>query len=275
MEPFILQQNGLFFIKEWMDRYPGLVAGFTSKNGGISQSHFSTMNLGLHVNDSIESVCHNRKETADLLNIPLSKWIGAEQTHEINIEKVFKKDGGKGAIHYDESFKQTDGFYTSEADLLLTLCFADCVPLYFFHEKSRLIGTVHAGWKGTVHGIAEEMVKRYKSEGIDENELQVIVGPSICKNCYIVDRHVISLVKARVGQDDSNRYEQIDDDQFKLDLKQTNNAILLNAGVREENIHVTNFCTSCHEDYFFSHRRDKGRTGRMMSFIGWKEDLQA
>ncbi|MFE8695263.1 peptidoglycan editing factor PgeF [Cytobacillus sp. FJAT-53684] len=274
MEPFILKNAEFFLIKEWMERFPDLVAGFTCKSGGVSEAHFSTMNVGLHVNDSFEAVSQNRKHMADLLGYPLNSWIGAEQTHEASIVKVSKEHAGKGALLYEESFKRTDGFYSIDQGILLTLCFADCVPLYFCHEKSRAIGTAHAGWKGTVNGIAEEMVRLYQKEGIDEKEIHVIIGPSICHNCYIVDEQVISLVQNRLEDLENKPYNHIKDNQYKLDLKQVNKEILLKAGILEENIQVSNLCTSCHEEHFFSHRRDKGKTGRMMSFIGWKEDLQ-
>lgn len=272
MEPFILKETRYFLIKEWVEKFPNLVAGFTSKNGGSSESHFSTLNLGLHVNDTTAHVRENRQCLADALQLPINKWLGAEQTHKVNIANAKRNDAGKGSLSYEESFKDTDGFFTIDKGILLTLCFADCVPLFFYHKESGAIGLAHAGWKGTVNGIAEEMVKKFRTEGIEEKEIHVIIGPSICRNCYIVDEPVISLVKNRLGHFGNEMFNQVQENQFKLDLKQVNKAILLHAGVSEENIQISNLCTSCHEEHFFSHRRDKGSTGRMMSFIGWKED---
>lgn len=275
MEPFILKEREFFLIKEWTDQFPGLAAGFTSKNGGLSESHFSTMNLGLHVCDSDEVVGKNRGRIADLLKFPIEYWVGAEQTHEVHIQKVTKKHAGKGSLLYEESFKGTDGFYTMDKGILLTLCYADCVPVYIHHENTGTIGIFHAGWKGTVNGIAREMVQTMQNEGIDEKELQIIIGPSICRNCYIVDRYVISFVDNILEEGENKSYNQIGDNQYNLDLKQLNKDILLKAGVMEKNIKVSNICTSCDHEHFFSHRRDKGKTGRMLSFIGWKEDLRA
>lgn len=274
MEPFILKDTRYLLIKEWMDQFPYLVAGFTSKNGGLSESYFSTLNLGLHVNDSITSVIENRQCVADALHFPVESWIGAEQTHKVNIEMVTKEDAGKGSISYEESIKDTDGFFTFDKNILLTLCFADCVPIFFLHEDTGAIGLAHAGWKGTVNGIADGMVKLYQKNGIEEKEIRVIIGPSICKKCYIVDEPIITLVKNRLGDNGNHLFHQLKENQFELDLKEVNKTILLQAGILAENIHVTDFCTSCHEKDFFSHRRDNGSTGRMMSFIGWKEDLR-
>lgn len=275
MEPFVLQRNEYFTIDEWSRKNPGLIVGFTSKNGGFSQDEYSTMNLGLHVNDSLEVVQSNRQRMAELIGFPLSHWVAAEQTHEINIEKITTKDAGKGALVYRDSLVSTDGFITNDKGILLTMCYADCVPLYFLHEETGAIGVAHAGWKGTVSGIALEMVRKFEMEGIDRKGIQVIIGPSICKNCYIVDDRIIDFVEKLLEENDNKPYNQIEEHQYKLDLKQLNYLLLLKAGLIEENIKVTNFCTSCHNEHFFSHRRDKGKTGRMMSFIGWKEDLQA
>lgn len=273
MEPFSLKTEEYFVIKEWADRFPNITAGFTTKNGGCSRNEYKTLNVGLHVNDSNEAVSRNRQHVADLLGFSHEKWVGAEQTHEINIKKVTRIDKGKGALVYEDSFSGTDGFFTYSKGVMLTLCYADCVPLYFLHEKTGAIGMAHAGWKGTVGGIGRKMAELFAKEGIDLSEVQTVIGPSICGNCYIVDDHVISKVQKILEDVDIKPYNQISDNQFQLDLKELNRTILTNAGIPHENIMITDYCTSCHENYFFSHRRDRGKTGRMMSFIGWKEEV--
>ena len=90
------------------------------------------------------------KQVAELLEFPAKHWVGAEQTHDIVIKKITKADRGKGSDSYEHSFKGTDGFYTNEEGILLTLCFADCVPLFFIAPETKMIGVAHAGWKGTV-----------------------------------------------------------------------------------------------------------------------------
>ena len=197
------------------------------------------------MNDSIASVRENRKCMAETLQFPVENWIGAEQTHKINIEVVAENAAGKGSLSYDESFKDTDGFFTFDKNILLTLCFADCVPLFFFHEETGAMGVAHAGWKGTVNGIAAEMLTLYKKNGIGEKDVHVVIGPSICRNCYVVDEPVITLVKNRLGDQLDVPFNQIQENQYELDLKEVNKAILLQAGVLEENIQVSNFCTSC------------------------------
>lgn len=270
MEPFFLKNEQFFLIDDWCTN--SLVAGFTTKNGGVSTDSFSTLNVGLHVHDKHEYVSENRRLVANLLDYPLKSWVGAEQTHGKRIERIQMHQKGRGAINYETSMKDTDGFFTTESGLLLTLCYADCVPLYFYSPKDHAVGIAHAGWQGTVKEIGKEMIHVFSEEGIDGKDIKVVVGPSICENCYIVDDRVIGLVQNILEDVEEKPYNLISGNQYHLNLKELNKRILIRSGIPEENIQVSKLCTSCNDALFFSHRRDKGSTGRMMSFIGWKED---
>lgn len=273
MEPFIKNNEQAFSIKAWEDQYPGLVVGFTSKLNGFSQEPFKGLNFGFHVGDSEKAVYKNRDSFAKRIDFPLNLWVSAEQTHGIRIHQATKNDRGKGATQYGTSVRDTDGFYTFEKNLLLTLCFADCVPLYFTAPNHGFIGIAHAGWKGTVNKIAAEMVSFVLKERIPLNEVKVAIGPSICEKCYIVDDRVITHVQNILEDVDKKPYNLIKENQYELDLKTLNKQILMKEGIDEQNITVSRLCTSCDSAYFFSHRRDQGASGRMISFIGWKEEL--
>ncbi|MEH7415478.1 peptidoglycan editing factor PgeF [Neobacillus drentensis] len=271
MEPFVKKNFSYLSIDSWIRNYPTLEAGFTTKNGGTSKGYYKTLNLGFHVGDDVTNVCSNKEKVAELLQFPLNNWVGAEQTHDIVIKKITKADRGTGSNSYEDSFKGTDGFYTDEEGILLTLCFADCVPLFFIAPEKRMIGIAHAGWKGSVGQIAKKMIDAWGQEGIKPVEIHVAIGPSICENCYIVDQHVINFVEKSLVEGAALTYNLITEGQFSLNLQELNRRILLASGVPEKNILQTNLCSSCDQEEFFSHRRDKGKTGRMMSFIGWKE----
>ncbi|MDQ0245599.1 YfiH family protein [Bacillus fengqiuensis] len=275
LEPFQFQDvESLLFLRPWMELSDKLVAGFTTKNGGFSKADYETLNLGLHVQDKPSTVVANRQAVADQLKMPLSKWVCAEQVHKNLIVKVTEADSEKGVYDYKEGIPQTDGIYTNRKELLLTLCFADCVPLYFFAPKHGMIGLAHAGWKGTVEDIGGEMIKRWTEEGIPLNDIYAAIGPAIEGCCYIVDDRVIDLVKKVLGADNNGSpfYTVVSEGQYSLDLKEVNKHLLQKAGVQEDHLLVSDLCTSCKEDVFFSHRRDRGRTGRMLSFIGYRED---
>lgn len=272
-EPFVLQEKKYMTVESWSKQNPNLIVGFTTKNGGVSQNDYTSLNVGFHVQDFLEDVQENRRLLADSLDFSLDSWVGAEQTHETDIRRVFRSDAGIGAKEYESSFKRTDGLYTSDKNILLTLVYADCVPIFFYAPKSGFIGVAHAGWKGTVGNIAQKMVRALQSEGVSSDEIFVVIGPSICQNCYVVDDKVIDNVQKLLEEYDEKPYNLISEGQYQLDLKQLNMLLLEKSGVFKSHIEISTYCTSCHDDLFFSHRRDKGRTGRMMSFIGWKEDL--
>ncbi|WP_027408212.1 peptidoglycan editing factor PgeF [Anoxybacteroides tepidamans] len=256
-----------------LDGWQGVVAGFTTKQGGVSDPPFATFNVGLHVGDANPSVESNRRKLAGLLQFPIERWVCSEQTHGSRIEKVTRCDAGKGALHLETAIADTDGLYTEEAGILLALCFADCVPLYFAAPNHGMIGVAHAGWKGTVKNIAGEMVRLWRhNEQIPLDEVVVAIGPSIGSCCYIVDDRVMEAAEKALGMKEALPYREVSIGQYALDLKELNRLLLIKEGVPEQQIHMSHYCTSCTKDLFFSHRRDRGRTGRMMAFIGRKEE---
>lgn len=273
-EPFSKTEDQYMLLESWGSSNLQLVAGFSTKNGGIGTDCYASLNIGFHVGDKLETVQHNKRILSEKLSFPLSAWVGAEQTHQTHIHRVTSVDKGKGALEYESGLKATDGMYTKEKGILLTLCYADCVPLYFLAPSHGMIGVAHAGWKGTVHGIASKMVEAWKMEGVDPAEIHAVIGPSICSKCYVVDNKVIDLVRNMLEENDEKPYNLISEGQYQLDLKQVNSLVLEKAGIPKSQIETTSFCTSCNEELFFSHRRDGGKTGRMMSFIGWKEEKE-
>ncbi|MCX8001704.1 MAG: peptidoglycan editing factor PgeF, partial [Anoxybacillus mongoliensis] len=252
------------------DDWENVIVAFTTKRGGVSSEPFATLNVGMHVNDHRHAVCENRKKVAEQLNVSLDRWVCADQVHGVHIEKVTSEHAGKGVRTYDTAVPHTDGLYTSEQQLMLALCFADCVPLYFFAPSKKLIGLAHAGWKGTVHNIAGEMVKRWSEEGVNVRDMYVVIGPSIGRCCYIVDDRVITFVQKALVNSSQSLYNETSKGQYALDLKEMNKQLLQQAGVPSEHIAISSYCTSCEQSLFFSHRRDGGKTGRMMALIGWR-----
>jgi len=254
-------------LKKWEDKYPGLYAGFTTRNGGNSLGAYGTLNMGFHVHDIYENVVANRKHLSDLIPFTVNAWVGGQQIHQTNIHIVHSTDMGKGANTNESAIAQTDGLITNEKGILNTALFADCVPLFFFNPLSGFVGIAHAGWKGTTGRIAEKMVWELSRLGSDPARLLVAIGPCITAPHYEVDENVISHI------DDSLRHvvvEKKENNRYLLDLKRLNKEILLQSGVDEDHIDVTDFCTYRDSEIFFSHRRDHGKTGRMLGFIGYQ-----
>ncbi|MGG3451406.1 peptidoglycan editing factor PgeF [Domibacillus aminovorans] len=269
-EPFKKSIDGLYCIERWEKEFPGLIAGFTSKNEG--SGIFNKLNTAFHVHDDPSAVRQNRIRIGEKTGIPVRQWVGCEQTHSTHIEQVTKEDSGRGALDYDSALSSTDGLYTNDLGILLTLCYADCVPLYFCDRSSKRIGTAHAGWKGSVGGIGSAMIKKWEKQGSRLEDIEVVIGPSICGNCYKVGKMVTDEAEKWYSRYETRSFLPVSDepDTFYFSLQNFNKDIFLKSGVLEENIYMTHLCTSCSPD-FFSYRRDGGHTGRMMSYIGWKE----
>jgi YfiH family protein len=271
IEPLNQAKKEYFLIDKWTTKNSKLIAGFTTKLNGFSKPPYDQFNMGFHVGDYEHHVQKNRIHLANLLSIPVDRFVSSEQTHGKEIACVQEEHAGLGSLHYKSSISNTDGLYTNNDHLLLTLCYADCTPLFFYAEKNHMIGIAHAGWKGTVLEIASKMVREWQDKGVSIDDIEVVIGPSICGNCYVVDDRVINEVKKLVEKPHKNPYNLINEGHYELDLKELNRQILINCGINPTKIDVSSFCTHCDDELFFSHRRDRGTTGRMMSFIGWKE----
>ncbi|WP_449353980.1 peptidoglycan editing factor PgeF [Virgibacillus natechei] len=265
-EPFKQSNESYLHIDKWQKINPRLRAGFTTRNGGLSQPPFDTLNCGLHVQDEYDHVIANRKLLASDLKIPLKNWVAGEQTHQTTVKIVSSEDKGKGASSYQSSIKRTDGLITKERGVLCTAFFADCVPLFFFDPISEYIGIAHAGWKGSVNRIGEKMVQELQAAGVNAADLLVAIGPCISQQYYEVDENVI---KHLTTHDKEKTVLPSENNRYLLDLKQLNVEILLQCGVLRNNIDVTNYCTFQDKTLFYSHRRDKGKTGRMLGFLGY------
>lgn len=266
----IFQKKNTHFLSIASWERPGLIAGFTTRCGGVSQAPFSSLNVGLHVGDNPEDVVKNRMIVANSLATDLSQYVFCEQTHDATIQKVTLAECGKGAFDYTTALKATDGVYTKEKDVFLALGFADCVPIFFFAPNHQLVGLVHAGWRGTVLKIARKMVHTWHTEeNVPLEDIQVVIGPSVDVTDYVVDDVVIQKVEEVLGEVAASTYEEITTGQYRLDLKKVNVELLKQAGLSTNSMEVTTYATK-DQSLFFSHRLEKGQTGRMCAIIGWK-----
>ncbi|WP_028782698.1 peptidoglycan editing factor PgeF [Thalassobacillus devorans] len=266
-EPLKQQNDSLLAIQDW-EQDQALTAGFSTRYGGVSRPPFADFNQGLHVNDREADVISNRDRLAASTDIPLKRWVIGEQVHGTEVAVVQEKDAGKGAFRLDSSIEGCDGLITNTPGLLLAAFFADCVPLYFYAPHAGWVGIAHAGWKGSVNGMAASMVKALQTQGVSADEIRAVIGPCISRKHYEVDQRVVDNIE---GKYMNKVTDPLQDGKFLMNLRELNRLILLDAGVKETSIHVTGHCTYEQEDVFFSHRRDCGKTGRMLGFIGFTD----
>lgn len=262
----------MLHLHEWEKAFPDLVVGFTLRTSGNSQGPFASCNLGLHVGDNQATVVENRRLLCQRLGFDFDAWTSAEQVHGTQVCQVSEGLRGAGRERQEDAISCTDGIYTDQSDILLASFYADCVPLYFLDPVHHAIGLAHAGWKGTVGLIAEEMIKAFQEKyGSKPENLRVAIGPSIGGCCYEVDEHVMQHVRERIP-DWQECVKERGTDRYMLDLPACNQQVLIREGVLPGNILRTSWCTHCRTDLFFSHRKEAGKTGRMASFIGWKKE---
>ncbi|WP_151735830.1 peptidoglycan editing factor PgeF [Paenibacillus tengchongensis] len=283
MEPFKLndKEPALLHLEPWCMKYQGITAGFTARQGGVGEAPYNSLNCALHVGDAPEHVLENRIRLAGKLGFPLEAWTCGEQTHGKHIEVVTAADRGRGSRDRSAAFQSTDGLLTNVPGVLLTSFYADCVPLFFYDPVQGVAGLAHAGWKGTVAGIAAEMVAAMgKTFGSRPQDIAAAIGPSIGDCCYEVDDYVMDHIRRleaelppAEGEEvrEIYRVSEADSRKSMLNLKEMNQRIMIKAGILPTHIECTHWCTSCNNDLFFSYRKENGVTGRMTSWIGIKE----
>ena len=186
--------------------------------------------------------------------------------HGSNVAVVDEALTGKGAEAYSDAVKNTDALITNLPQLPLMLFFADCVPVIFADPVSGSIGLAHAGWRGTVAGIAASTVtKMQEAFGAKPENILAGIGPSIGQCCYEVDDKVFEAGKKYAGC-----FTAKENDRYMADLQAWNRLALLDAGLLPQNIYNAGVCTQCSKELFFSYRAENGKTGRMGVTI-WKK----
>ncbi len=243
--------------------------GFSTKHGGVSTHHYSSMNLSFTRGDNPMSVKENFVLFSEAIGVEGDSLVFSDQIHETEIRRVGRADRGKG-IHRSSDIISVDGLMTNEPGVTLTTFYADCVPLFFLDPINKAIGLTHAGWRGTVKGIGPITVKAMV-EAFDTNPSDLLVGiaPSIGPCCYEVTGDVIMEFEKRTNRVILDKIVQrVDETHYMLDLWEANKMLLIEAGVKEENIVVTDLCTKCHHEDFYSHRvmgKDRGSLAAMMA----------
>ena len=243
-----------------------MIHGFTTRYGGVSKEHLTSLNLGFNRGDDEDNVFENYSRVCAALGVDRDSLVLSKQVHETNITKVTKEHRGNG-INFSNIFESVDGIYTTEKDITLVTHYADCVPLFFYAPKHEIIGMAHAGWRGTVGEIGRKMIECWvEEEGITPEDIQVVIGPSIGPCCFEVGDEVVSEFITKFNEPSYITFNE-ETNKHHINLWECNAKILKDAKVPEENIIQTNLCTCCNSNIFFSHRKSKGQRGTMAGFM--------
>lgn len=224
------------------------------------------LNLGFNTIDSDEDILDNFKIISKELGSSIEDSVLSQQTHKTDIKIITGKDKGKGLVK-ERDYTDVDGLVTDEVGITLFTFYADCVPLFFLDPVKKVVGVAHAGWKGTVGKIGLNMVNIMKDNYNSKVEdILVGIGPSIGKCCYEVNKDVFDKFDKNFN-DLSNIIIEKENGKWDLDLWKANESVIKESGVPLENISVSELCTSCNNDMFFSYRKEDGKTGRLSAAI--------
>lgn len=242
---------------------------FSTRLGGVSKGDLGTMNLSYTRGDQKENVDENFRRIAAVLECTVEDFVLSQQTHTTNVRKVTAQDRGRGIVK-ELGYTDVDGLITNEPGIVLSTFYADCVPLFFVDPVKKAIGLSHSGWRGTVKKMGKVTVDKMKEEyGSDPKDIIAAIGPSICVDCYEVSMDVADAFKETfTGAENLEQIvHQKSEKKAMLDLWQANLAVLLEAGIKRENITLPDICTACNKELLFSHRASNGKRGNLGAFL--------
>ena len=290
-EPWSLRTEGGIQILELaaFKKYPWLVHGFSTRDRGASvlASGEHVLNLGFTEWDNREAVLKNRQAFQSAIGAAASTLVPLRQFHS-SLVQFFAE--------VPAEFSKGDGSLTNTPRLLLGVQTADCVPILLVDPKKRAVAAVHAGWRGTLARIAGKTVGEMRMRfGSNPADILAALGPAIGGCCYEVGTELVAeftsqfadaqeyFDELRTGEEPNPLQwlnmmppgHQPPPKNVRLDLRKANRSQLLGAGLRDADISVSNLCTSCHTDLFFSYRKEGARSGRLLSAIGLRPNGKA
>ncbi|WP_070041325.1 peptidoglycan editing factor PgeF [Robinsoniella peoriensis] len=247
------------------------VHGFSTRLGGVSSDHLTSMNLSFSRGDKEENVRENFRRIGESIGFSCENLVFSDQTHTTNVRVITVEDRGKGFVK-QRDYSDIDGMITNVPGLVLSTFYADCVPLFFVDPVKKAIGLSHSGWKGTVGKIGRITVEKMTAEyGSDPKDIFAAIGPSICQDCYEVSEDVI--LQFRENYDpalwDSLFYKKANG-KYQLNLWKANESVFLEAGIIKEHISITDICTCCNPEILYSHRASQGKRGNLAAFLALK-----
>jgi len=248
----------VLYSSEMMNRY-GIVNAFPAKSGGVSGDIYTSLNFTVSTGDRQDAVESNLKRFIEATGGRTDKTIGQHQVHGNRIRKVTADDGGYGMLPGMPA-PDGDGMYTECPELSLMAFSADCPNILLYAPDRRIIGTVHAGWRGTALDITGGMLRRLQDEGCDPQNITAFLPPAIGACCFETDDDVPSALIRTYGEDIRPYIVEISPQRYRIDLQRVNAHAMINRGVKAERIVICPVCTCCHGE-FFSHRRAGLRRG--------------
>ncbi|MBQ1207219.1 MAG: peptidoglycan editing factor PgeF [Lachnospiraceae bacterium] len=235
---------------------------FTTRAGGVSTGIFDSLNMGRHRGDSDENVDRNFRRLAEAMGIGADALVLTRQIHSDIVRRVTKTDHCT-LDHRD--YPECDALITDDPGCGLVIFTADCTPLLFWDPVTGAVGAAHAGWRGTASRIGSKTVRAMvEAFGCRPEDIRTAIGPNIGQCCFQTDEDVPLAMKAAFGHE-AEPFIRFDGEKYYSDLKQLNALDLWQAGVRE--MEISEVCTMCDHERFWSHRYTGGQRGSQGAVI--------
>jgi len=260
----LVRRNKLSCFEPGWSSAEGVIAGFTTRNGGVSRPPYNSLNLAFNTDDLPAHVEGNRATLSRTFGLPPHLLLTVSQVHGNDLLLVDTPN--LDLAHFAQV--ECDAIITNQPGILIGVLVADCYPVLIHDPVTRVVAAVHAGWRGAANGIiAKTVAAMCQHFGSRVENLQAAIGPGIGAHRYEVDRPVRDAFRAGSGH-----WEEIAEETrlgyWKLDLRASCRLQLRDAGLDAAAIEAAEECTCCHRELFFSYRRDSGETGRQLGFIG-------
>ena len=240
---------------------------FTTRVGGVSTGVMAGLNIAIKLDEKKENVAKNFEILGDALGFELSDLVLTRQIHSCIVRTVTRSDCN-GCFHRD--YPECDGLVTNDPGVTLTIFTADCTPLLFHDPVTGAVGAAHAGWKGTAQDIAGKTVEAMvRSFGCDPKNIRAAIGPNVGMCHFETDADVPEAMIAAYGAE-IRPFIREKGAKYYLDLKAINAFALERAGVKH--IEISDACTMCSPDRFWSHRISGERRGTQGAIIVCKEE---
>jgi len=251
--------NGVLFMSA-----PNIDAphAFTTRFGGAGRGIYESLNLGLNLGDDPGCVRENYDRICGALNISDSDIVCSKQVHGADVRAVTRADRG---MLFTTAEHEADGLVTCDSGVTLAVFTADCTPVLLHDPVRNAVAAVHAGWRGTVADIAGETVRTMAVKyGCRPADIKAAIGPCISVCCYETGQDVPDALLRALGAEADSCITQFGG-KFRVDLKKANRLLLVRAGLSD--ITVSDECTACRSDKYWSHRATKGKRGSQAAFI--------
>lgn len=237
--------------------------GFSTRSGGVSRDNLTSLNLGEHRGDEPANVTENYRRFAEALGFDMGRMVFPHQVHGNAVRTVTSAD--IHTLHTPVPF-DADGLATAERGLTLICFTADCVPTLLCDEGAGVIAAVHCGWRSSVADILGNALESMKALGARPEQVSAAIGPAIGKCCFEVGPEVTEAASRWLGEP-LGGLALARGDRFLLDLRGANARRLRQLGLDPAHIAVSEECTMCHPEKFWSHRVVGERRGSMAAAI--------